>query len=194
MRRFPRLLAASLLAATVGGCSTNDGRDMQAPKDGQTETIGIATTTVAGQTTLTLTAPWQDGAVIDKRYTCDGENVSPALSWTGAPADVSAWALVLTDTEAPTFSHWAAANIDASAGSVAEGFTDDLVAVAMNSDAQPAYTGPCPPAGTTHRYVLTLYALSQVLEAQNGDPAPSLRAAIEAAAVATAQVSFSYSR
>ena len=178
---------------TVAACSTDDGREMQPPKDGQSETVGVATTTVPGST-LALTAPWKDGAAIDRKYTCDGENISPSLLWTGAPADVSAWAIVLSDTDSPTFAHWAVANIDASATSVTEGYTDDLVAIAMNSDAKPAYTGPCPPTGSTHRYVLTLYALSQVLEVQNGDPAPSMRAAIEAAAVATAQVTFTYTR
>ena len=167
---------------------------MQPPTGGQGETVGVATTTTVGQGTLTLTAPWADGAAAEPRFTCDGENVSPALSWTDGPAETSAWAVVLTDTDAPTFAHWAVANIDSTARGIGEGFQDDLVAVAMNSDAKPAYTGPCPTAGTSHRYTLTVYALSQVLEVQNGDPAPAVRAAIESAAVASASVSFTYSR
>lgn len=166
---------------------------MQEPTGGQGETIGVATTTTTGAA-FRLTVPWAEGAPIDSRYTCDGENVSPALWWTDGPTDASAWAIVLTDTEAPTYAHWAVANIDAGTDSLPEAFEDDLVAVAMNSDAKPAYTGPCPPAGSTHHYVLTVYALSQVLEVQNGDPAPAVRAAIEAAATASAQVSFTYSR
>ena len=169
---------------------------MQPPKDGQTESIALATTTttIPGQAPLALVAPWQDGAAIDARHTCDGDNVSPALSWSGGPSGVSAWAVVLSDTDSPTFAHWAVANIDAAVTSIPEGYADDLASTAMNSDAKPAYTGPCPPAGKTHRYVLTLYALSQVLEAQNGDPAPAMRASIEAAALASAQVTFTYGR
>lgn len=169
---------------------------MQAPTGLQGETIGMATTTTAGSGTgvLTVTVPWAAGGVMDSRHTCDGENVSPPVSWSGGPADASAWAIVLTDSDSPTYAHWAVTNIDPASRGVPEGYEDDLAAVAMNSDAKPAYTGPCPPAGSTHHYVLTVYALSQVLEAQNGDPAPAMRAAIEAAATASAQVAFTYSR
>ena len=64
----------------------------------------------------------------------------------------------------------------------------------MNSDAKPAYTGPCPPAGSTHHYSLTVYALSQVLESQSGDPAPAMRAAIEGAAIESATSEFTFGR
>ena len=169
---------------------------MQPPTGGQGETVGIATTTVAPTVgaPLSLSAPWPEGGTAGTRSTCDGDNVSPALTWTGGPEDPSAWAVVLTDLDAPAFAHWAVANIDAAARGIPEGFADDLVAVAMNSDAKPAYTGPCPPAGSTHRYTLTVYALSQVLETENGDPAPAMRAAIESAATESASVSFTYSR
>lgn len=169
---------------------------MQPPTGGQGETVGVVTTTSEGASgaALTLTAPWADGGAAGRAYTCDGDNVSPALSWSGGSADASAWAVVLTDTDAPTFAHWAVANIDAAARSIPEAYENDLVAVAMNSDAHPAYTGPCPPQGSTHHYVLTVYALSQVLETQNGDPAPAMRAAIESAALESASVSFTYTR
>ena len=77
---------------------------------------------------------------------------------------------------------------------ISEGSVGDLAVVAMNSDAKPDYAGPCPPEGETHRYSLSVYAVSQVLEAQTGDGAPSLRAAIEAAALEVATTEFTYSR
>jgi phosphatidylethanolamine-binding protein (PEBP) family uncharacterized protein len=86
------------------------------------------------------------------------------------------------------------ANIDAASTGVTEGSVGDLAAVAMNSDAKPDYSGPCPEEGTTHRYSLSVYAVSQVIEAQTGDPAPSLRAAIESAALAVATTEFTYTR
>lgn len=191
MRRvLPLLVVATSL--TLVACSHNDGRTMKPATGAKSDTVAQATTTVAG--TLALTVPWVAGEAIDSRYTCDGMNTSPALSWTGGPDGVKAWAVVMTDLSDPSFAHWAVANIDATTLSLAEGEVPDTAAVAMNSDAKEGYTGPCPPEGSMHRYSLTVYALSQVLEAQNGDPAPQLRAAIEGAAMASASSEFTFSR
>ena len=193
---FParRLLAAASLVLVAAACSTNDGRDMTAPGAGQSESIAIAPTTVAGAPEFTVTPPWTEGGVIDPRHTCDGQNLSPAVSWSGAPDGTSSFAVILTDLDAPEYAHWTVANIDAASTGVTEGSVGDLAAVAMNSDAKPDYSGPCPEEGTTHRYSLSVYAVSQVIEAQTGDPAPSLRAAIESAALAVATTEFTYSR
>jgi Raf kinase inhibitor-like YbhB/YbcL family protein len=199
MRRVGFSLLSVCLAVMTASCSTNDGRTMKAPGANQGESIAIVTTTSSpgadgNGSVMTVTAPWQAGAAIDPRYTCDGDNVSPAVSWADGPANASAYAVILTDLDAPDFAHWTVANIDASATGLAEGDVSDLAAVAMNSDAKPAYTGPCPPAGSTHHYSLTVYALSQVLESQSGDPAPAMRAAIEGAAIESATSEFTFSR
>jgi Raf kinase inhibitor-like YbhB/YbcL family protein len=169
---------------------------MREPVGNQSETVAIATTTIEGTAgaPLLLSVPWTEGGAIDPRYTCDGNNVSPAVSWTGGPADVSAWAVILTDLDAPEYAHWAVANIDGSATGITEGVAPDLAAVAMNSDAKPDYSGPCPPEGSSHRYSLSVYGLTQVLEVQTGDPAASMRAAIEAAATEVATSEFTFSR
>lgn len=167
---------------------------MTAPGAGQSESIAIAPTTVAGTPEFAVTPPWTEGGAIDPRHTCDGQNVSPAVSWTGAPEGTSSFAVILTDLDAPEYAHWTVANIDAASNGVSEGSVGDLAAVAMNSDAKPDYSGPCPAEGSTHRYSLSVYAVSQVIEAQTGDPAPSLRAAIESAALAVATTEFTYSR
>lgn len=169
---------------------------MRPPAAGQTESVAIVTTTEAPGvgSPILLTVPWTEGGPVDARFTCDGNNVSPAVSWSGGPEEVSAWAVILTDLDSPEFAHWTVANIDASATGVAEGAVPELAAVGMNSDAKPDYTGPCPPEGTSHRYSLSVYALSQVIEAQTGDASASLRAAIEAAALEVATSQFTYSR
>ena len=194
MRRTAAL--ATALVLVLGACSTDDGRSMQPPDAGQTESVAIVTTTVAAGagSPILLTVPWTEGGAIDARFTCDGNNVSPAVSWSGGPEDVSAWAVILTDLDSPEFAHWTVANIDASATGVAEGAVPELAAVGMNSDAKPDYTGPCPPEGTQHRYSLSVYALSQVIEAQTGDASASMRAAIEAAALEVSTSQFTYSR
>ncbi|MFM9083340.1 MAG: YbhB/YbcL family Raf kinase inhibitor-like protein, partial [Actinomycetota bacterium] len=119
MRRvFPFVPVVALVLVS---CSTDDGRAMRPPDAGQTESVAIATTPVdpGAGSPLLLTLPWTEGGAIDPRYTCDGNNVSPAVSWTGGPEDVSAWAVILTDLDAPEFAHWTVANIDASATGIA---------------------------------------------------------------------------
>ena len=199
MRRLGFPLVSVILAFVAASCSTDDGRTMKAPGANQGESVAIVTTTSTpgadgNGSVMTLTAPWQSGAEIDKRFTCDGDNVSPAVSWANGPSGASAYAVILTDLDAPDFAHWTVTNIDASSTGLAEGDVGDLVAVAMNSDAKPGYTGPCPPTGSTHHYSLTVYALSQVLESQSGDPAPAMRAAIEGAAIESATSEFTFSR
>lgn len=199
MRHRCLSLACVSLVLVVSACSTNDGRTMADPGANQGESIAIVTTTPApgadgNGSVMSVTTPWQPGAAIDARHTCDGDNVSPAVSWANGPEGTSAYAVILTDLDAPDFAHWTVANIDATATGLAEGQVSDLAAVAMNSDAKPDYTGPCPPTGSTHHYSLTVYALSQVLESQTGDPAPAMRAAVEAAAIESATSEFTFSR
>jgi len=185
-RRF--LAAASLLLVTA--CSTNDGRTMTEPGAGQSESIAIAPTTVAGDPAFTVTPPWAEGAAIDPRHTCDDMNASPALSWANPPEGTASFAVILTDLDAPEYAHWTVANIDARATGISEGSVGDLAVVAMNSDAKPDYAGPCPPEGETHAYSLSLYALDQVLEVQNGDDGAAMQDAIYAAAIEAAAVTF----
>lgn len=148
-----RLLAAATLLL-VAACSTNDGRTMKEPAPGQSESVAIAPTTVAGGATFTVTPPWSEGALIDPRHTCDNLNVSPAVSWANPPEGTASFAVILTDLDAPEYAHWTVANIDAASTGISEGSVGDLAVVAMNSDAKPDYAGPCPPEGETHRYSL----------------------------------------
>mgnify|MGYP003351981665 CR=1 FL=1 len=139
----------------------------------------------------------QDGGVLPDAQVHAKGNTSPHLAWSGAPEGTKSYAITVFDPDAPTgsgFWHWTVANIDVSATGLTEGNVPDLAAVAMNSDAKPGYTGPCPPTGSTHHYSITVYALSQVLESQNGDPAPAMRAAIEAAALESATSEFTFGR
>lgn len=102
---------------------------------------------------------------IPAKYSCDGQNTSPALTWSGVPAGTRSLALIADDPDAPmgTFTHWVLYNLPASqtileegipAGSLPAGGTQGL-----NSARQKAYIGPCPPSGRTHHYHFKLYAL-----------------------------------
>jgi len=101
-------------------------------------------------------------------FGCKGDNVSPALSWSGVPAGTRSIAVTVYDPDAPTGSgwwHWVVANLPASTRSLAKGAGggDGLPAgaVQVRTDfGKPGYGGPCPPAGDhPHRYLFTVHAL-----------------------------------
>ena len=102
-------------------------------------------------------------------FGCSGQNVSPAVSWKGAPAGTKSFALTVYDPDAPTGSgwwHWVIYNIPASAKSLAAGAGDPKGSAAPAGSMQgntdfgtPGYGGPCPPPGAPHHYIFTLYAL-----------------------------------
>lgn len=187
----PVVLAASLLA----GCASNDGRILREPSPGQTTpSVPDDGGLDDGSSALAVSGAWEDGGAIAGVNTCDGANLSPALVWSGGPPNVAAWAVVLTDEDAPGHAHWVVANLSPETRSLAEGTTDPLAVEATNSSGGVGYSGPCPPKGTTHTYSLAVYALSQVLEAQSGDPAAGLLAAIEASAMEMATSTFTYGR
>jgi Raf kinase inhibitor-like YbhB/YbcL family protein len=133
------------------------------------------------QFVLTSTA-FADGGAIPRRYTCDGQDSSPPLEWSGAPDGTATLALVMTDPDAGGFVHWVFFNVDATgSGGIPTGFSEspDGPSQGRNSFGKAGYGGPCPPSGT-HHYVFRLLALdaslaltgapsaSQVLDAANG--------------------------
>ena len=103
-------------------------------------------------------------------FGCEGENVSPALSWTGAPAGAKSFALTLYDPDAPTGSgwwHWVVVNLPPGTGGLAKGAGAadgsklPTGALQVRTDfGAPGYGGPCPPQGRhPHRYLFTVHAL-----------------------------------
>lgn len=120
---------------------------------------------------LTSTA-FEHQSNIAKRYTCQGQDVSPPLSWSGAPAGTQSFALIVDDPDAPdpaapktVWVHWVLYNLPADTSSLAEG-TDELptgTGEGLNDWKQTGYRGPCPPIGR-HRYFFKLYALDTKLE------------------------------
>ena len=117
-------------------------------------------------TKLRLTSPaFTDGGMIPAKYTCDGENISPPLAWEPGPEGTAAWVLIAEDPDARLWVHWLVVDLPAEVTSLGEGASGSLPegAVEGETDNGPAsYGGPCPPSGE-HRYVFTLYALSEPL-------------------------------
>lgn len=111
------------------------------------------------------------GGEIPGRYTCEGENVSPPLAWTGVPASARSLVLVVDDPDAPdpaaprtTWVHWVVYDIPPARSGLPEdaGAAIDPARSALNGWKAPGYGGPCPPIGR-HRYFHKLYALDREL-------------------------------
>ena len=110
--------------------------------------------------TLTISA-FTDGGLIPAKFTCEGGNVSPELSWSDVPANTRSFALIMDDPDAPvgTYTHWILFDIPADRSSIGEG--ESKIGIAGKNDfGRAGYGGPCPPRGHgPHRYFFTLYAL-----------------------------------
>jgi len=102
-------------------------------------------------TSFTLESPaFSAGGTIPKRFTCDGENVSPELRWQGAPDGTRSFALLVEDPDARkgTFTDWILFDIPASRSNLPEGTKAGEVGIAGTNDSRKTgYTGPCPPPG-----------------------------------------------
>jgi len=137
---------------------------------------------------VTVTAPWRNGAAIDPRYTCKGVNVAPALTWTDAPEGTQEIAVSLIDQNSE-FDHWTMAGIAPDITGLAENTPPEGAVAAVNGTGALGYTGPCPPAGATHTYRITVHYLDRALLLSSGGAAAAMRSAIDDATLATAQVS-----
>ena len=141
---------------------------------------------------LTVTAPWRPGAAIDPRYTCQGANAAPALTWTDAPEGTQEIAITLIDQDSE-FDHWTVAGIAPDVTGLAENTPPEGAVAALNGTGAPGYSGPCPPGGSTHTYRITVHYLDRALLLSSGGTAVAMRAAIDDATLATAQVSGTFS-
>jgi Raf kinase inhibitor-like YbhB/YbcL family protein len=138
---------------------------------------------------------------IPQEFTCDGRNISPELSWSGAPAETKSFALVMHDPDAPVsggFTHWLVYNIPAKIDHLPEHVPNqDAVpgggVQAKNDGGKYGYMGPCPPSGT-HRYYFRLYALDMNLDGSAGSSKTALEKAIEAHVLAQAELMGRYRR
>ncbi len=121
---------------------------------------------------------------IPDKHSGDGEDVSPALEWSGVPEGTKAFAIVVDDPDAPLvngFTHWVAYGIPGDATSLPEGGGD--VVNGINSMGNAGYNGPAPPPGHgNHHYYFWIYALDDDIDLNSSHPPldrPSLMEKIE---------------
>lgn len=139
---------------------------------------------------MKLNSPvFQEGQEIPQKYTCEGEDISPPLSWEDIPPNTKSLALIIEDPDAPdpsapkmTWVHWVLYNIDPSTNGLPEdaqqrGLPAGILSGLTNWN-KTIYGGPCPPIGR-HRYFHRLFALDTKLVGLDKPTADALRSAMK---------------
>jgi hypothetical protein len=155
----------------------------------------------AGGAGMELTsAAFKPGEMIPAKYTCDGPDVSPPLTWSDPPTGTKSFALISDDPDAPvgTWVHWVLWNIPASARSLEEnlpkqGSLPHGARQGTTDFRRIGYGGPCPPSGT-HRYFFKLYALDTTLDLPAATTKKHLEKAMQGHILAQAELMGKYRR
>jgi len=144
---------------------------------------------------------FSEGEMIPKKFTCDGPDVSPQLSWNGAPTSTHSFALIMDDPDAPvgTWVHWVLYNLPADTKELPEGVEkkEQLANGALqgrNDFRKVGYGGPCPPPGKPHRYFFKLYALDANLDLKAGATKADVERAMKGHVLGQAQIIGRYGR
>ena len=184
-----RLAGGTPLLAILALSACNVGAEASQPA----VTEGPVQSAASGA--FTLSSPeFAEGQPMPRRFACDGDDASPPLSWSGAPGDTAALALVMDDPDAGGFVHWVVFDMTASAsGSLPAGWSrsPDAPPQGTNSFGRVGYGGPCPPSGS-HRYVFRLLALDQELALDGAPTAREVLAASNGHTLAEAKLTGTY--
>jgi Raf kinase inhibitor-like YbhB/YbcL family protein len=163
---FLTLLAASVLVSGHGkaapGLATSQPFWLIAAQGAESRAFAISSTSFPNR------------GDIARKFTCDGDDVSPELSWTQPPAGTQTFALIADDPDAPvgTWTHWVAlpplsAGLPENVPKI-EQFPNHGGYQGRNDFGKVGYGGPCPPAGKAHHYFFKLYALDRQLKLKSG--------------------------
>jgi Raf kinase inhibitor-like YbhB/YbcL family protein len=154
---------------------------------------------MALQLSSTAFAP---GGEIPSRHTCQGEDISPPLAWSGVPSAARSLALIVDDPDAPdpaapkmVYVHWLLYNIPPSTVALPEAMArpPDGARQGLNDWHRTGYGGPCPPIGR-HRYFHKLYALDTVLPDLGTPTKAALEAAMKGHVIAQAELVGTYQK
>lgn len=210
-RRSPLLVVVTLAAVVLAGCDIDDGRQLADPVFPPPAVTTTTTTPVpdaeidlpvvspsslplspelAGSPDggFQLIAPWRDGAPIPDRYTCQGDAVSPALTWTGLPDGTAEVAVSMASTVDPTDVRWLVLGITPETTGFVEGRLPSGASAWLAPEGAIGYGAPCPVVGQETAFVFTVHALSQQFEPTTESSAADVVASLEIVAIATASV------
>jgi hypothetical protein len=182
------LLIVMALAITACGCKPTNGPGAASEERSQPMAISVSS------------SAFPEGGMIPAKYTCDGNDVSPPLKWTGVPEGTKSQALVSNDPDAPvgTWVHWVMWNIPPSVQELPENVPPkpelpDGSRQGISDFRRPGYGGPCPPSGV-HRYYFRIYALDTVLDLPGSTRKADLVKAMKGHILAEGQLMGKYSR
>jgi hypothetical protein len=155
--------------------------------------------------TLSITSnAFENGGAIPSKYTCEGQDIAPALQWTGVPEKAKSLVLIVDDPDAPdpaaprmTWVHWVLYNIPPKTGGLPEGaVAADLPPGTLegrNDWKRTGYGGPCPPIGR-HRYFHKLYALDTLLPDLKKPTKAAVESAMKGHIIETAELVGTYQK
>jgi len=140
------------------------------------------------------------GENIPAKFTCDGENISPQLSWSGIPDSVKELILICDDPDAPagTWVHWVLYGLSPDTNGLPENVAQKEKASGAtqgkNDFGKIGYGGPCPPRGKAHRYFFRLYAIDKTLNLKPGAIKKDVMKAIDGHIMAQGELMGKYGR
>jgi Raf kinase inhibitor-like YbhB/YbcL family protein len=198
---FPcgNLVWAALLLLAAGAMVLAGCQQAGKPAGGPASRTGGA-----GGKLIIQTPAFAAGAAIPKRFTEDGEDLSPALAWSGVPDGTKELAMIVDDPDAPMpqpWVHWVIYGLAADAAGLAEGVAKSArpavpagACQGKNSWGTLGYRGPAPPPGSTHHYHFRLYALDAPLKLAPGAEKPAVLAATAGHVLAEGELIGTYRR
>lgn len=190
--RYLMIFAVIVMAVAVSrfeGAAADD----KIEKEGQMTTVKTESLSLRSEV-------FKAGEVIPRKYTCDGADVSPSLSWGGVPREAQELVLICEDPDAPAglWTHWLLYGLSPETVNVTEGIPKkDAVSGARqgkNTFGKVGYGGPCPPRGSTHRYFFKLYAVDRALDLKPGADRETVTKAIEGHVLAQGELMGRYGR
>jgi len=209
------IAVTTALTAGLAACDTDDGRQMESPSGEQRDRMPTTTssslpgepivTMLAGSTVpatieggtvaapFVVSGPWADGTAIDATFSCDGAGTAPVIAWTAPPAGTAELALVVTDRDAEDFIHHAVRGLPPTAGGIGGAPVAGAVE-GTNDFGAPGWGGPCPPPGSTHQYLWTVYAVGQPTTLPDGFTGRQLYEQMLSSAFSSAQYTGTYTR
>jgi len=197
-----RVLLPCMVIACVLLCGCSGTGTPPAVSPAATVTTAVpaaAGTTAAGTFALTVDGV-PAGSALPATYACTGASTTPGISWTNVPAGTKSLVFILDDPDAPsgTFTHWLLYNIPATALSIDPDqpnakVLSDGVQVGTNTAGSRGYYPPCPPVGTTHRYVFRIYAVDMASSQPTADRA-SIDWALSGHTLGKAEVTTTFTR
>jgi Raf kinase inhibitor-like YbhB/YbcL family protein len=184
-----RLGAGLVLVAMVAGCARSTSEGSRTPSESSVMSLTVTS------------AAFANGQEIPARHTCQGDDVSPPLTWSGTPPRAKAQALIVEDPDAPNgnWVHWVVFDLAPTLRALPEGVRRDPSAldgakVGTNDFKEARYGGPCPPPGKAHRYFFRVFALDDTLGLAAGATRDEVMHAMEGHVLARGELMGTYAR